>query len=323
MGTVSRVIASNELRVQFNKVILARVLNDLSGIFLKKRKEYKADIRATNILLHKESNFDQLYAYLKQHEVHANENRTIMERLLQPTNDPLALVSNASVQQYLNTNHPVSSSSMIHLLLDNFQLTSDRTPQTNNQLRTSSNARNKATVQDGRVVIQDVCGRYNANNQGRPFQRNNARGNVDSYYFKDKMLLMQSQENGAVLDEEHSLFLAGEQVTNFNDDVDDSPQNDWHQISYGRHHEFTRDAKRCINTTTVVDTKAEYNEYSNIILYNQYLERQAKKNGVQSNVSCVQNDALMSTINEMHEEGVQSRLEGVQSRLANKPDKVV
>ncbi|GKG33136.1 hypothetical protein Tco_0430646, partial [Tanacetum coccineum] len=50
-------------------------------------------------------------------------------------------------------------------------------PQTNNQLRASSNARNKAIVQDGKVVVQDVRGRYNANNQGRPFQRNNARGN--------------------------------------------------------------------------------------------------------------------------------------------------
>ncbi|GJY84371.1 hypothetical protein Tco_0497747 [Tanacetum coccineum] len=29
-------------------------------------------------------------------------------------------------------------------------------PQTNNQLRTSSNARNNATVKDGRVVVQDV-----------------------------------------------------------------------------------------------------------------------------------------------------------------------
>ncbi|GJX38086.1 hypothetical protein Tco_0251389 [Tanacetum coccineum] len=48
----------------------------------------------------KESNFDQLYAYLKQHEVHANENIMMMERFIQPTNDPLALVSNASVQQY-------------------------------------------------------------------------------------------------------------------------------------------------------------------------------------------------------------------------------
>ncbi|GKF52067.1 hypothetical protein Tco_0148534 [Tanacetum coccineum] len=98
-------------------------------------------------------------------------------------------------------------------------------PQTNNQLRASSNARNKVMVQDGKVVVQDVRGRYNATNQGRPFQRNKARGNGQSD-FKDKMLLMQAQESGAVLDEEQLLFLAGEQVTNVDDDVDDSPEND-------------------------------------------------------------------------------------------------
>ncbi|GJW88355.1 hypothetical protein Tco_0163695 [Tanacetum coccineum] len=47
----------------------------------------------------KESNFDQLFAYLKQHKVHANENKMMLDRFTQPTNDPLALVSNASVQQ--------------------------------------------------------------------------------------------------------------------------------------------------------------------------------------------------------------------------------
>ncbi|GJZ65604.1 retrovirus-related pol polyprotein from transposon TNT 1-94 [Tanacetum coccineum] len=69
----------------------------------------------------------------------------------------------------------------------------------------------------------------------------------------------------------------------------------------------------------VVDSNAEYTSDSNIILYNQYLEDN-EENGVQSNVSSIQNDALMSIINEMHEEGVQ---QGVQSRLANKPDMVV
>ncbi|GJX43989.1 hypothetical protein Tco_0260665 [Tanacetum coccineum] len=37
---------------------------------------------------------------------------------------------------------------------------------------------------------------------------------------------MQAQENGAVLDEEQSLFLAGEQIINFDEDVDNSPEND-------------------------------------------------------------------------------------------------
>ncbi|GJU62787.1 hypothetical protein Tco_1244622 [Tanacetum coccineum] len=91
--------------------------------------------------------------------------------------------------------------------------------------------------------------RYNANNQGRPFQRNNARGNVvarnagaqecpqaksdfkDSDYFKDTKATIckgvaTTQENGVVLDEEQLLFLAGEQVTNFDDDVDDPPEKD-------------------------------------------------------------------------------------------------
>ncbi|GJR93999.1 hypothetical protein Tco_0266173 [Tanacetum coccineum] len=95
-------------------------------------------------------------------------------------------------------------------------------------------------VQDGKVVVfglvQDVRGRYNANNQGRPFQRNNARGNgiagnvggqsdlQDSDYFKDKMLLMQAQEvRCAVLVEELVLFLAGDRCDAFDYDVDEGP----------------------------------------------------------------------------------------------------
>ncbi|GJV94001.1 retrovirus-related pol polyprotein from transposon TNT 1-94 [Tanacetum coccineum] len=59
-------------------------------------------------------------------------------------------------------------------------------------------------VQDGKVVVQDVRGRYNANNQGRPFQRNNARGNGVA---------------GNV---------GGEQVTNVDDVMwMDSPRNDF------------------------------------------------------------------------------------------------
>ncbi|GJV68752.1 retrovirus-related pol polyprotein from transposon TNT 1-94 [Tanacetum coccineum] len=316
--------------------------------------------------------FDQLYAYLKQHEVHASENRMMMERFIQPTNDPLALVSNASVQQYPTQSSMSPQSSNELSLADNFQLDSGSSS-TENLIESLTNTlvlltqSNKATVQDCRVVVQDVRGRYNVNNQGRPFQRNNARGNVvrpgcgarecprpkrlqDSDYFKDKMLLMQAQENGAVLDEEQLLFLAGEQVTNFDDDVDDPPEKDlalnvdhifeadqypifneagtsydsdipfevqdhdnYHDSVYGHHdvHEMQNN----IQQDYVVDSEADYTSDSNIISYDQYVEDNAE-HVVQSNVSSVQNDALRSIIDEMHEEGVQSR-------IVNKQDRVV
>ncbi|GJY60427.1 retrovirus-related pol polyprotein from transposon TNT 1-94, partial [Tanacetum coccineum] len=130
--------------------------------------------------------------------------------------------------------------------------------------RTSSNPRNQATVQDGRVVVQNVQGRQNRG------QGNNARGAgtagyggaqnrvgnanpgqarqvkcyncngichiarnctqpkrpQNSEYFKDKMLLMQAQENGVALDEEQLLFLAGGQDNAVDEDVDEQPVQD-------------------------------------------------------------------------------------------------
>ncbi|GJX53140.1 retrovirus-related pol polyprotein from transposon TNT 1-94 [Tanacetum coccineum] len=141
------------------------------------------------------------------------------------------------------------------LLAQSFRAT---LPQTNNHLRTSSNTRNQATIQDGRVVVQNVPGRQNQNQryfargngttgnggahnragnanagQGKPIKCFNCNGlghiarnctqpkrPQNSDYFKDKMLLMQAQENGALLDEEELLFLAGEQANTFDADVD-------------------------------------------------------------------------------------------------------
>ncbi|GKE04930.1 hypothetical protein Tco_1396948, partial [Tanacetum coccineum] len=51
----------------------------------------------------------------------------------------------------------------------------------------------------------------------------------NSDYFKEKILLVQAQENGVDLDEERLLFLAGGQTNTFDDNVDEGPVQDMAQ----------------------------------------------------------------------------------------------
>ncbi|GKC48112.1 hypothetical protein Tco_1065834 [Tanacetum coccineum] len=59
---------------------------------------------------------------------------------------------------------------------------SSRFSTTNNQLRTSSNLRNQATIQDGRVTVQQVQGRQGQNYSGNTYKSNatSSRGNTIS-----------------------------------------------------------------------------------------------------------------------------------------------
>ncbi|GJY12797.1 retrovirus-related pol polyprotein from transposon TNT 1-94 [Tanacetum coccineum] len=84
-----------------------------------------------------------------------------------------------------------------------------------------------------------------------------------------------------------------------------------HLDEYHEVHEMQTDEQH----NYVVDSDADYTSNSNIIPYDQYMEDN-EDHVVQRNVSSVRNDALMSILDEMHEQGVQSR-------LANKPDMVV
>ncbi|GJZ57896.1 retrovirus-related pol polyprotein from transposon TNT 1-94 [Tanacetum coccineum] len=87
-----------------------------------------------------------------------------------------------------------------------------RFPTTNNQLRTSSNPRNQATIQDGRVKVQQVQGRQGQNYSGNTYKSNatSSRGNTTSGQARVVKCYnwQEAQEAGQILDEEQLTFLA-------------------------------------------------------------------------------------------------------------------
>ncbi|GJS17981.1 hypothetical protein Tco_0412453 [Tanacetum coccineum] len=85
-----------------------------------------------------------------------------------------------------------------------------RFPSTNNQLRTSSNPRNKATIQDDRVTVQQVQGRQGQNYSGEGHmarQCTQPKRPRNAAWYKDKAMLAEAQEAGQMLDEEQLAFL--------------------------------------------------------------------------------------------------------------------
>nr|GEU45821.1 hypothetical protein [Tanacetum cinerariifolium] len=105
----------------------------------------------------RDSNYDQLYAYLKQHETH---HYSPSSSTLSSTHVPQHLADNAHHDSSLSPmeNFIENLTNTLALLTQSYKTF---LPQTNNQLQTSSNTRNQATVQDGRVVVQNVQGRQN------------------------------------------------------------------------------------------------------------------------------------------------------------------
>ncbi|GKB96826.1 hypothetical protein Tco_0982963 [Tanacetum coccineum] len=87
---------------------------------------------------------------------------------------------------------------------------SPRYPSTNNQLRSSSNLRNQATVQDGRVNVQQVQGRKGLNvvSLGSQGNASGLWGNTSGQAKVVKCYNCQAHAKGKELDEERLAFLA-------------------------------------------------------------------------------------------------------------------
>ncbi|GJV49471.1 retrovirus-related pol polyprotein from transposon TNT 1-94 [Tanacetum coccineum] len=200
------------------------------------------------------TNFDQLYAYLSQHEGHANEARMLRERypdplaLTQLNHTPPSVPQNAyhtppisqqpqaefpqldsglAVPSFLPGDDPIACLNKAMTFMSTVM--ASHFPSTNNQLRTYSNPRNQATIQDARVIVQQVQGRQGQSFAGTGTKEDatGSRGNnvvgqarvVKCYncqgeghmarqctqpkrprnfaWFKEKMLMVQAQESDA------------------------------------------------------------------------------------------------------------------------------
>nr|GEU41324.1 hypothetical protein [Tanacetum cinerariifolium] len=91
-----------------------------------------------------------------------------------------------------------------------------RYPTTNNHLRNSSNPRQQATINDGRVTLQPIQGRQISFAMGGGHlskQYTKPKRKRDDSWFKDKVLMVQAQANGQILHEEELAFLADPKIT--------------------------------------------------------------------------------------------------------------
>ncbi|GKA20990.1 hypothetical protein Tco_0700979 [Tanacetum coccineum] len=311
------------------------------------------------------TNFDQLHAYLEQHELHANEVRLMRER----NQDPLALSSNEIITSLVHKLFSITQVSYNNYdelpLLDSglaipvFSLrddpiaclnkamafltvvTSSRFPSTNNQLRTSSNPINQATIQDDRVTSKSVGEtkgeRHMAMQCTQPKRPRNAA------WYKDKAMLAEAHEAGQILDEEQLAILAdtgvpkGQAIQTIipnnaafqTEDLDtyDSDCNDisnakavlmanisnygsgvisevpYFETYFNDMENQSVHAMQDFEQTQVVDvTDNEITSDSNIIPYSHYLQETQQANVQDTNLQAQHDSMILSVIKQMSEQ---------------------
>ncbi|GJR25842.1 retrovirus-related pol polyprotein from transposon TNT 1-94 [Tanacetum coccineum] len=217
------------------------------------------------------TNFDQLHAYLEQHELHANEVRLMRERTPYPNaysstvhqeacpqpqfvpqieytvstvNQQTHLAefpqidSGLAVPVFKQGDDPIDAINKMMSFLST--VVTSRFTSTNNQLRNSPNPRQQAIIHDRRVTVQPFQERqnsYDASTSGTRANTSETGGNYsgqqrvvkcfncqgeghmarqcpkpkmkrDATCFRDKVLLVEAQGNGKVLNEEELEFLS-------------------------------------------------------------------------------------------------------------------
>ncbi|GJV56957.1 retrovirus-related pol polyprotein from transposon TNT 1-94 [Tanacetum coccineum] len=269
----------------------------------------------------KDSNFDQLYAYLKQHEAHANENKMMLERLTQQTVvSPQHYHSQSSTNPPTTYHQPQSADtpqydlglSLTDNLIENLTNTLPLTFYPGRQNRgQGNNARGAGAVGYGRAqnrvgnanpgqARQVKC--YNCNGVGH-IARNctQPKRPQNSELLQDKdRLLMQAQENGY------------DACDAYDSDVDVAPtahkllfmansifHRDHYQDAVCDHHD-EHEMHDDVQPNHVVDSQADYTSDSHMTPYDQYVKDNAIP-VVQNLCIMVRIDAYVMIDNDLHE----------------------
>ncbi|GJS82944.1 hypothetical protein Tco_0749485, partial [Tanacetum coccineum] len=223
----------------------------------------------------RDSNYDQLYAYLKQHEAHANENKMMLDRFTQHTVDPLPLMSNVSHQvdriEVRGTMHGVE----VQLVMEEHRTKLGMLIQVKQGKLSATTATDLALNVDNVFQADD----YDAFDS-----------DVDEAHMAHTMFMANPSSAYPVYDEAGSSY-DSEILSEVHD-------HDHYQDAVCEHHE-EHEMHDDVQPNYVVDSHANYTSDSNMIPYDQYVKDNAVS-VVQSNVSSVPNDAYMMIFNDMH-----------------------
>nr|GEU45052.1 reverse transcriptase domain-containing protein [Tanacetum cinerariifolium] len=228
----------------------------------------------------RDSNYDQLYAYLKQHETHAKENKIMSERFSQHTVDPLALMSNFSNPQRSSPSSSTSSSTQVSQHLAN-----------NPHLDSSQRMNPRGGGAAGYRGIQNRIGNANLGQARQANDCDTFDSDVDEAPMAQTMFMDNLSSADPVTDE------AGPSYDS--DVLSEVQDHDHYQDAVCAHHE-EHTMHDSVQLNHVVDSHADYTSDSNMIPYDQYV-KDNEVPVVHNNVSSIPNDAFMMIYNYMCE----------------------
>ncbi|GJZ86560.1 hypothetical protein Tco_0658170 [Tanacetum coccineum] len=255
------------------------------------------------------TNVDQLHAYLEQHERHANEVRLMHER----NSDPLALVASHQITQspyqthqhtYQNTQlQPPASTYPSPQYGSPYQSQQYSTHQSSTPLSTYTPGASGSNSRKQRTVIF-----YNCKGEGHMSRQcTKPKRKRDDSWFKEKVLMVQAQAHGQILNEEELAFLADPDIPEVALLVNLSHYGSDALVKVHNHdnmnnnvaHQAVQVMPSSQQSNVVNHSETKITSDSNIIPYSQYVIESQQVTVQNSNSSAEQDDLILSVIEQL------------------------